>query len=168
MTLIESLVAISILLVVAAAVMSSAQGGLSATYASGDTITAYYLAQEANEYIRNTRDSNTLTDGAEWDRYLEDCIDSGCQVDTTLEPSAGGLEECSPGEEDGCRLFYNEDTHRYGHQEGAETSESQFKRYVELTRLGDDELRVTTTIEWRMGVRERSISLESLIFNWNQ
>lgn len=163
MSLVESLVAIAILLTVTSAVMTTAQGSLRATYASRDQITAFYLAQEANEYIRNTRDTNTLSETNEWDTHLTGCIDTACVVDTSKTPSAGGLEVCSGACES---LWYDPVNNQYGYTSG---EESQFTRYITLEHPGanDDELRVTTTVEWRTGTRDREIVVESLIYNWN-
>ncbi|MEX0910037.1 MAG: type II secretion system protein [Candidatus Paceibacterota bacterium] len=165
MTLVETLVAIAILLVVTTAVMSTAQGSLRATYSSRDQITAYYLAQEANEYVRNTRDSNTLSETNEWDTYLVGCIDAPCTVDTSKTPDDGGLEVCTGPCES---LKYDPVSSQYGYWDEF-GSESQFTRYVLLEPLGGngDEMRVTTTVEWSVGVRERKIVVESLVFNWN-
>lgn len=163
MSLVESLIAIAILLTVTSAVMTTAQGSLRATYSSRDQITAFYLAQEANEYIRNTRDSNTLSETNEWDRYLVSCIDTTCLVDTSKTPAAGGLEICGGVCE---KLRYDSVNNQYGYTSG---EESQFVRYITLEQPGtnSDELRVTTTVEWKVGVRDREIVVESLIYNWN-
>jgi prepilin-type N-terminal cleavage/methylation domain-containing protein len=162
MSLIESLVAIAILLTVTTAVMSTAQGSLQTTYYSRDQITAFYLAQEANEYVRNTRDSNTLEDGAEWNRYLDQCVGQSCTIDTSETPNNGGLSVCVGA----CPyLQYDPATYHYGYDLG---TESQFRRYVTLGQPGSnsDELRVTTTVEWKAGIRDREVVVESLIYNW--
>jgi hypothetical protein len=135
---------------------------LQATYSSRDQITAFYLAQEANEYIRNTRDTNTLSETNEWNAYLTDCLATTCTVDTSKTPEEGGLEPCV-GE---CKhLRYDATSNQYGY---TPVLESQFKRYITLEQPGANinELRVTTNVEWKAGVRERAIVVESLIFNW--
>lgn len=163
MSLVESLVAITILLIVTSAVMTTAQGSLRATYASRDQITAFYLAQEANEYIRNTRDTNTLADD-NWNRYLDECVGENCTIDSSETPDEGGLAVCI----DECEnLRYDFVSNQYGYSFG---DESQFRRYVTLEETGSnggDELRVITTVEWKVGVRDREIVVESLIYNWN-
>lgn len=59
-TLVETLVAISVLMVALTAVFAVAQSGLSSTIAVKDRITAFFLAQEALEAVRNLKDSNLL------------------------------------------------------------------------------------------------------------
>ena len=61
-TLIETLVAITILLLSIVGPMSIAANSLFAAYYGRDQITAYYLSQEGIEYVRNTRDSSYLSD----------------------------------------------------------------------------------------------------------
>lgn len=59
-TIVETLVAISILLIGVSAAFSAAQSSLSATSAIKDRITAIFLAQEAMEMARNLKDQNLL------------------------------------------------------------------------------------------------------------
>ncbi len=59
-TIIETLVAVSIVLIAVTATFSAAQAGLSSTYVVRDQITAMFLAQEAMEGVKNIKDSNLL------------------------------------------------------------------------------------------------------------
>jgi prepilin-type N-terminal cleavage/methylation domain-containing protein len=59
-TLIETLVAISILTIALTGPLAVIAQALKSSYFARDQITAYYLAQEAIEYIRNQRDINGL------------------------------------------------------------------------------------------------------------
>jgi prepilin-type N-terminal cleavage/methylation domain-containing protein len=59
-TLVETLVAISILTIALTGPLAIIAQALRSSYFSRDQITAYYLAQEAVEYIRNQRDFNGL------------------------------------------------------------------------------------------------------------
>lgn len=63
-TILETLVAISILLLALTAPLVIVSQALRSSYFSRDQITAYYLAQEAIEYLRNKRDNQGLTSGA--------------------------------------------------------------------------------------------------------
>src|SRR3989338_6121163 len=64
-TIIESLIAISILLTAIAGAGSAVQTGISSYIFSKDQIIAFYLAQEGFEQIRNIRDENGLR-GRPW------------------------------------------------------------------------------------------------------
>ncbi len=57
-TIIETLVAISILIISITGPMVIVSQSLKSAYFARDQITAFYLAQEAIEYVRNLRDSN--------------------------------------------------------------------------------------------------------------
>lgn len=69
-TLIETLVAISILVLALTGPLTIISQALRSAYYSRDQIVAFYLAQEAVEYIRNVRDENSLKTGALVDSWL--------------------------------------------------------------------------------------------------
>ncbi|MDQ5912569.1 MAG: hypothetical protein QG568_784 [Patescibacteria group bacterium] len=80
-TILETLVAIAILIVAITGPLAIVAQALRASYFSRDQITAYYLAQEAIEYIRNTRDTlgaGQGSNGADWLSTLVD--ENGAQV----------------------------------------------------------------------------------------
>ncbi len=60
LTLVETLVAISILSISILATFTAVQGGLQASINAKDKTTAFYLAQEGMELVRNMRDNNAL------------------------------------------------------------------------------------------------------------
>jgi hypothetical protein len=68
LTLVESLVAISILVVSIFGPMVIISQAIRTAYFTRDQMTAFYLAQEPIEYVRNVRDWNSLiiTDPAQW------------------------------------------------------------------------------------------------------
>ena len=72
-TLVETLVAISIFSVSIVGLMSVLGSGISNTNYAKQKITAYYLAQEGIEYVRNMRDTEVLygngTINARWNRF---------------------------------------------------------------------------------------------------
>lgn len=59
-TLIETLVAISILLIAITGPLGIVASSLKSSYFARDQITAFYLAQEGLEFVRNFRDTNSL------------------------------------------------------------------------------------------------------------
>ncbi len=60
LTLVESLVAISILVIAVFGPMSIVSQSIRTAYLTRDQMTAFYLAQEAIEYVRNAKDRNSL------------------------------------------------------------------------------------------------------------
>ena len=110
-TIVESLVAIFILILSITGPMSFTQSGLRAAFVSRDQITAFYLAQDAIEYIKNVRDNNAVavlsssSGGGNWLDKLDLCFvsntdGSGCSVDTDTDSSSAFSSCSSPG--DGC------------------------------------------------------------------
>lgn len=77
-TLIESLVAITILLVSVAAPLSLAQEGIVASRLSQSQVVAYYLAQEGIEIVKNVRDQNRLQNAS---NQIEGALQDDCLVD---------------------------------------------------------------------------------------
>src|SRR3990167_8477618 len=76
-TIIETLVAIAILALAVTGPMALAERGLVAARAAGQEVVAFYLAQEAFEFIKNVRDGNVLTDGGgeSWLNGLNRCME---------------------------------------------------------------------------------------------
>lgn len=160
-TLIETMVAITILVVAVAAPLTLASQSLFAAFYAKDQTTAFYLAQEAIEMVRNKRDDNMLAflagDSMTWldgipvntdffadipNNTMVDC--SGVCLDTLLLHNGS---------------FYN-------HQTGDPT---RFSRGVRVTPnpSQNTEATITVTVEWQTGsFRKRSFSLEEQIYNW--
>src|SRR4051812_39565134 len=89
-TLVESMVAISILSLAVTGPLLIAQKGIGSAIYARDQIMAFYLAQEAVEYIRNVRDSNRMT-GTPWLSQFSSCNETGagerCQIDARYDYS---------------------------------------------------------------------------------
>jgi|TARA_Y100000310_G_scaffold345866_1_gene471953 prepilin-type N-terminal cleavage/methylation domain-containing protein len=156
-TLVETLVAITILIVSIAGPLTIAMNGLSSAILARDQITASYLAQEAVEYIRNKRDENALQ-GSGWMTNISQCVSQECTVDVQ---SGGNPQVCGGG---GCDpLKYNETTGFYNYSSG---DISRFVRSVSLTNIDTDEVQIVVTMNWVTGVLSRSFVIKENIFNW--
>lgn len=68
LTLVESLVAISVLVIAVFGPMYIVSQAIRTAYLTRDQMTAFYLGQESIEFVRNVRDTNslTLTDPLDW------------------------------------------------------------------------------------------------------
>lgn len=69
-TILETLVAISILMLSITGPLVIISQALKASFYSRDQITAFYLAQEAVEYIRNLRDETSLNSALDYTGWL--------------------------------------------------------------------------------------------------
>lgn len=175
-TLVETLVAVSILSVAIAAPMALTAKSLSTAYYARDQITAFHLAQEAIEAIRHARDNNILvnvfgnpadllagipaTDGSPFIVDTRDDSTALCQA-----------EGCPPlqwnGELYGYRPNCAMPTSDCGAGEGWENT--RFTRAVRAEFLpeGDDEVRVSVEIRWRTGsFQTRSFTISENLYRW--
>jgi len=158
-TLIETLVAISILLVSIAGPFTIAIKSLSSAVFARDQITAFYLAQEAVEYVRNVRDSNVLA-GKDWLSGLSFCLNGRT---CTIDAPNNAIEECGGGQ---CAaLKYNASTGFYNYENG---EDSMFTRTVALTAINENETAVSVTISWRTGLLSRTFNMRENILDWQQ
>ena len=159
-TLIETLVAIMILTVSIAGPLTIATKGLSSAIFARDQITAFYLAQEAVEFVRNTRDQNSLhvPPVPPWLTGLGDCFADACKIDVknTTISSCGG--SCPP-------LLHDETTDFYNYEIG---EPSPFTRTVSLVTVDADEVAVNVTLSWRTGVFVRTFTVKEHMRNWQQ
>jgi len=155
-TLIETLVAITILISAVAGPMVLVQKSLSSANLSKDQVTSFYLAGEAIEYIRNKRDENTLS-GVSWTNGISQCIDKKCAVDAVNDT----ITQCS---NDCPNLQFDQINGFYGYN--SEWSESEFNRFIEIKNINEDELSISVTISWKSGSFMRSFSIKENLFSW--
>ncbi len=174
MTLVETLVAVSILTVAIVAPMTLTMQSLSAAYYARDQVIASNLAQEAIESVRAVRDANILILAlGVSDTCIADVgsppmhlmcgipIDEPFTIDARTDPP--DIERCS-GE---CAKLKT-DNNLYGH-DNAWTIETPFRRTVhaEYVSGGTDEIRVTVTVTRENAVRDAPpVVLHENLYRW--
>jgi len=156
-TLIETLVAVSVLLVSLAGPLSIAAQALQSAYYARDQITAFYLAQEAMEYVHAVRDQNYIA-GTPWLNGLSSCIDASCAVDFpnfTHEACSGACPFVLIGASSNLFNLASGDTTIY-------------RRTLEINTLPEtsDEVRVTVRVEWKTSRLDRSFEIHEQLFDW--
>ncbi|GMU74463.1 MAG: hypothetical protein AMXMBFR44_6600 [Candidatus Campbellbacteria bacterium] len=162
-TFVETLVAISVLLVAVAGPLFLASQGLRAARIARDQISANYLAQEAVEYVRFRRDNNALQ-GNTWLTGLSLCT-TGCTIDIYTNDIAA----CPVGTE--CPVLFQEDTGKYGYGSGAgseeEWIETKFTRWILIDEaVANQEAQLEVTISWQDGAIERQYTITETLMNW--
>lgn len=160
-TLVETLVAITVLAVAIAGPFRAIQGALQGSFITRDQLTATALAQEGIEYIHARRNNNYLA-GAAWLNGMNGTGGPNCSANTCrVDPRADTIAVCSGAQ---CRLNFDSTTNRYTHQTGF--SVSRFSRTVQLSSLSADEARITSTVTWTIGAVGYTFTLTENIRDW--
>ncbi len=192
-TLIETLLAILILSVAIAGPLTIASKGLSAELVAKDQTTAYYLAQDAVEYVRFVRDSNLLAGNTDWMAGLD-----GSSNGHTNTGSSGSGYDCTNYSNYACIVDSIQDTtsrctallcsaplkydavvsYQYGYSAGSNTI---FTRSVLITCIDSTtnnptsscsstnvhEAIVKVTVQWvDAGGVTRQVVISENLFNW--
>lgn len=155
-TLVETLIAVTILISAVVGPMIVVQKSLSSANFAKNQIISFHLAGEAIEYIRNKRDSNTLN-GISWTNGLTECIDKKCAVDVVNDTMSQCSENCPNLQFDSENGFYGYDSNWEG---------SIFNRVVEIKNVNEEELSILITIFWSSGVFTKEFSVRENLFNW--
>lgn len=173
-TLIETLVAVLVLMMAIAGPLTLASKGLQVTLIAKDQDIAFYLAQDAVEYVRWVRDTNKLR-GSSWLAGLDgtanghtnlgglggNCTSAnGCIVDSLKDTTTTYGGSGSP-------LLYDSTNNYFSYTSG---TASLFTRVVKIaTAVGGNagEASVTTTVTWSdAGNVLRKVVVREDIFDW--
>ena len=155
-TLVETFIAIAILLIAITGPLFLVTKGLATSKMAKGQITAMYLAQEAIEYIRNVRDGNILN-GDNWLNGLGSCVGSKCKIDSPDRD----IDSCSGVCEN---LRYNSASYLYGYTSG---DTSRFKREVEITEISSNkEMEIVVNMYWSDGPNNRQFTVKEKLMNW--
>ena len=160
-TLIETLVAISVFMLAIIGPLTIIRLALSTAAVSKDQVSAFYLAQDAIEYVVNLRNSNSKN-GNPWLSGIDtDCIDDECTIDTNEADPAVAIQsdvgDCDP-------LRYDPVSQRYGCDSSWE--ESPFTRTIRLEEVEPNtEMVLVVTIAWRSGSFDRTLVIPQSLFN---
>ncbi len=186
-TLVETLVAVSLLSIAITAPMSLTSKSLTTAYYARDQVTAFHLAQEAVETIRHVRDNNILknafgtyapilegipaTDGSP---FVVDTRNNAMTLctDTVAYPPDG----CPPLSSDGSLYGYpigGEQTCTSGVVSGTGGcwGASNFTRTVR-TLAGisgnPDEIRISVDVAWKTGSLTPHFTISENLYRWVQ
>lgn len=161
-TLLETIVAISVLVLATVGPMTLAADSIrNASLFRHQTI-AYFLAEEAAEYIHNQITSNSL-EGESWLSRLGPCLGAdGCIIDATDSPAnavASCLGQCP------YLQFSGLPKGLYGYESG--WANTIFRRTLRITEVTpDQEIKVTIVVEWLHTNALRQATIEDHLFNW--
>ncbi len=157
-TLIETFVAISVLLLSLSGPLALAASSLQTAYYARDQVTAFYLAQEGVEYIRAKRDQNYLaTPASPWLTGISDCVNAVCNVDFPNFTHTVCVSGSCPA------LLYNASTGLFTTTSG---NASPFRREVTIQSVSADEISVRVRIFWTSQNIPRTFEIRENLLNW--
>ena len=176
-TLIETLVAVTLLTVAIIAPISLTAQSLQSAYYARDQITAFYLSQEAIEALRALRDSQILqitqTSNASGINIFGPIplSDVPFIIDARKADPTSSIVSCASSPYNGtCPLLQTDTLHTlYGYESG--WIDTNFTRTVTAHTVGSgqDEIRVTVTVTWHTGAfQTRTFKLSENMYRWVQ
>ncbi len=155
-TLVETLIAIAVLMISIAGPLVIATKGLTSALYSKDQMIASFLAQESMEVIKNTRDNNVSGAGVGVnveDVWLENL---NCNDEDLCDATGIGGDRfsyCNGSGDPGCPIYYDEET---GYNTDGIGVQTQFYRHFYVDNVSSSltsEGRVHVIVDWY----ERSI-----------
>ena len=173
-TLIETLVAVSLMVVAIVAPMSLVSQSLTTAYYARDQVAAYSLAQEGIETVRAVRDGNILSNakaGTSLSLLESIPINTNFRADARVAGGAG-LVSCGICV---CPLLQVDTTNTlYGYDAG--WNDTKFRRTLNARYVGpaainggQDEISVTVTVTWETATgRTRMFKMYSNMYRWVQ
>lgn len=182
LTLVESLIAISILVISVLGPLVIVAQALRTSFFARDQITAYYLAQEAIEYVRNVRDNNSLDESAVPNEWLygitqnetlpqiAELDGSGLKLYQLLRTGAGYALSACPSNT--CsKLNINSVSGVYGEDTGVNLRASKYTREVTFYKAPGDagatqEITIEVVIKWNQVGGVYKYKLRENLTNW--
>lgn len=154
-TLIEAMIAVTILTLATAGPLITAKNVFVASLVARDQLTASYLAQEGIEYVLAMRDDEFLASYPSdegWDNFIDGietyCLDSFCTVDSYFSVPMGygtgkALNACSGV----CEPLYKTSDGFYTQKSGGNT-QTIFTRTIQAVHISDNDEQIVSTVSW--------------------
>jgi prepilin-type N-terminal cleavage/methylation domain-containing protein len=182
-TLVEMLVAVAILSLSIAATFTAVQSGLQNSSIAKDQTTAFYLAQEAMEFIKNKRDNNALNSISggpnTWLTGLSSSSGDPCWFGNnsicTIDVTTGNINwvftysnQSSWGHSD---FLYQQNgnssnnTYLIGYTKTTGWNPTIFQREIRFESVQADEVRVTVHMMWSSRWGPKSFEVTETLFN---
>jgi prepilin-type N-terminal cleavage/methylation domain-containing protein len=166
-TLVETLVAVGILVIAILGTFTAAQSGLSSTIFSKEQIAAFELAQEGVEQIRNIRDQNGLL-SQPWLTGISASPSDPCYFGNTCTVDAvkGGVPTKCTGGAGSCPILRQDSSTGFFSYSPLTLPLSPYRREIQLTSINDHEASILVTVYWSKGPVNNKFSVRENIFNW--
>lgn len=178
-TLVETMVAISVLAIALVGPYIAVTNALRGSYTARDQLIASQLAQEGMEYIRSIRDNNYLN-GRSWLDGFSNAARDNCYNPTpgggvsgvcTLDPILGDFHQTQAAMVEytsaSAAPTLNLNTARlYTQQTGSGFTPTSFKRTVQIATISATEVRVTMTVSWVTLGQTYSVVITNNLRDW--
>jgi prepilin-type N-terminal cleavage/methylation domain-containing protein len=162
-TLIETMVAVTLLSISIVAPMTLVTRSLSSAYYARDQITAFNLAQDALEGVRAIRDANVLNNALGLPvQNLFTGLVVPSDVPFTIDTINGNVVAACPTV---CDLMTTNGIF-YSYTAGGGWQPTHFRRTVTWTTVTADEIRISAKVEWYSGTIQRSFTMSSNMYRW--
>lgn len=171
-SLIETLVAITVLAVALVGPYIAVRNALLGSYAARDQLIAASLAQEGMEYLRSVRDGNYLASPQRsWMDGLStlSCYGASPSNLCTVDPTRGDVHSqpsaiSSYTAQNLVPYLYLSATNLYNQQNsGTATS---FKRTVQIQQVSVSEVLITVTVTWTTSGTTRTATVTDTLRDW--
>lgn len=163
-TLIEVLVAITILIVGIISGFVLVTRALYNVAVIKDRLTASFLAQEGIELTRQIRDSNFLRilngEPANW----MDGLGGGIYIIESKVDSEESIGLVDIGEDENRFFFYDNVLKIYNYNDNGEPT--TFIRKIEIETISNDEIRVESIMQWKTRTIDFDLTVEDHLYNW--
>jgi type II secretory pathway pseudopilin PulG len=188
-TLVETLVAISVLLLAVVAPLTMVSDSIATANVAKDQVTAQYLAQEGVEMVRLIRDSNILN-GSTWlssslNTGFSNCVaksynneqEKFCYINQKNILSNPATACTNPLDSSTCPALNIFDStgeggiREYGYDTAAGNAnwgQTTFVRSISVVeQVADQEAEVSSIVTWKTGNYSHTVSAREKIFKWN-
>ena len=188
-SLVETLVAISILLVVMIGPMTISMSTARSTSFSSEQVVAFFLAQEGAELAQRARDQflldffdDPVANPTPWGDFLDEtaagqyglCYQTaGCGLELVDGSAVGALAAPKSCASLGCKVYFDAAGGRARYTYAVSGNEqTDYTRTIRFTKVpvgasADDDVRVVSEVTWRSGSfrQLQSVKVETHLFN---
>jgi prepilin-type N-terminal cleavage/methylation domain-containing protein len=171
-TLIETMVAVTILTLSIAGPLFTASRAIVAAQIAKDQLIASYLAQEGIEYVRAVRDNaylaayNTPNETEAWNNFLtamSQCnATSNSAVSCTLDPLTNTLAPFSGNAE----LYLTNTTPKIYTQIQSGNVKTAFTRTIKVLDISTTEERIVSNVSWNFHANAYSVTINDHLTSW--
>lgn len=158
--LLEVMFAITIMIVGLLAVLRLLSRSISLNRVVSNQLVATYLAEEGIEVAKNILDANTIKIG------IGNLLNNSNQWNNGFNSASHEVDYQSLALETNQNrpLLFDSNTGRYGYSVGSSTP---FRRRIDVDRIGNDELRIISRVNWTIrGGATSTVVLEDHFYNW--